>query len=79
MAQFRNITDEARWVVVESGTVEVLPDSILEVSDAFAELVYFQVGDHGETPIWEAVSVPKGKKSSTPTIVEQPAAAEDKE
>lgn len=77
MAQFRNITDETLWVLTDQGAVEVEPDSILTVSDDFATEVYFQVGDHGETPLWESIAAPKTSKKST--TIEQPAAAEGEE
>jgi hypothetical protein len=68
MAQFRNITDDDLWVATPEGLVEVKADSILTVSDDYAASVYFQIGETGETPLFEAVAVVTAKKTTpTPT------------
>ena len=73
MAQFRNATDEARWVATPEGLVKVEADSILTVSDDFAALVYFQTGDTGEDVLWEAVKAPAAKKAAASTPTDSPA------
>ena len=73
MAQFRNATDDARWVVTPEGLVKVEADSILTVSDDFAALVYFQTGDTGEDVLWEAVKAPAAKKAAASTPTDSPA------
>lgn len=75
MAQFRNITDDDLWVATPDGLVKVEADSILTVSDEYAASVYFQTGETGETPLFEAVAATTAKKTTNT----QPAAAEVKE
>ena len=65
MAQFRNISDEDLWVATPEGLVKVEVDSILTVSDDYAATVYFQTGDTGETPLFEAVVTSTAKKTTT--------------
>lgn len=68
MAQFRNVTDDDLWVATPEGLVEVKADSILTVSDDYAATVYFQTGETGETPLFEAVAATTAKKTTpTPT------------
>ena len=73
MAQFRNATDETRWVATPDGLVKVEADSILTVSDDFAAAVYFQTGETGEDVLWEAVKVPATKKATASTPTDSPA------
>lgn len=73
MAQFRNATDETRWVATPDGLVKVEADSILTVSDDFAASVYFQTGETGEDVLWEAVKVPAAKKAAASTPTDSPA------
>ena len=75
MAQYRNITDDDLWVATPDGLVKVESDAIITVSDDYAASVYFQTGDTGETPLFEAVAAATAKKTS-PTIT---APAEAKE
>ena len=75
MAQFRNVTDDDLWVATPDGLVKVEADSILTVSDEYAASVYFQTGETGETPLFEAVAVSTAKKTTTT----QTAPAEAKE
>jgi hypothetical protein len=79
MAQFRNITDEALWVVTDCGLEKVEADAILTVSEEYSALVYFQTGETGETPLWAAVSAPAASKkaaaaseTSTPVPASEP-------
>jgi hypothetical protein len=67
MPAFRNVTDETLWVSTDSGLIKVEPESVLTVSEAFAESVYFQTGETGETPIWEPVAAAKSKKDPATT------------
>ena len=75
MAQFRNVTDDDLWVATPEGLVKVESDAILTVSDEYAETVYFQTGETGETPLFEAVAAATAKKTTTT----QTATAEVKE
>ena len=65
MAQFRNVTDDDLWVATPEGLVEVKADSILTVSDDYAATVYFQTGETGEAPLFEAVAASTAKKTTT--------------
>jgi len=76
MAQFRNISGESLFVATDRGLVECENDSILDVSDEFASTVYFQTGDTGETPLFEAVLAQASRKTSTPTPVADTTPAE---
>jgi hypothetical protein len=78
MAQFRNISGESLFVATDRGLVECENDSILDVSDEFAATVYFQTGDTGETPLFEAVIAQSARsnKNSTPTPVADTTPAE---
>ena len=68
MPAYRNITDETLWVATDRGLEKCEPESVLTVSDELAALLYFQTGETGETPIWEAVVTAKtGKKDPAPT------------
>jgi hypothetical protein len=68
MPAFRNVTADTLWVVTDRGLEKCEPESVLTVSDAFAEAVYFQTGETGEPVIWEAVVAAKtGKKDPAPT------------
>lgn len=71
MAQYRNVTDETLFVVTDSGLVKVESDSVVTVSDAYAESVYFQTGDTGETALWELVA--KASSTSKKSPSSQPA------
>ena len=73
MAQFRNATDETRWVATPEGLVKVEADSILTVSDDFAAAVYFQTGETGEDVLWESVKAPAAKKSAASQPTDPPA------
>lgn len=68
MAQFRNITDQVLYVVTDRGMEKCEPDSVLTVSDAFAESHYFQTGETGEPAIFEAVAASSSKKSKSAPI-----------
>jgi hypothetical protein len=78
MAQFRNISGESLFVATDRGLVECENDSILDVSDEFAAQFYFQTGDTGETPLFEAVIAQSARtsKASTPTPVADTTPAE---
>lgn len=65
--QFRNITEDTLWVVTDRGLEKCEPESVLTVSDEFARDVYFQTGDTGETPLFEAVTVSSSKKKTPAT------------
>ena len=62
MPKFRNATHEKLSVATERGWVDVAPDEILTVSDAFARDHYFQTGETGEQVIWEPVAEAKKAK-----------------
>jgi hypothetical protein len=66
MPQFRNITEDTLWVATDVGLIKVEPESVLTVSDAWAEAVYFQTGETGETPMWEPVAAKSSKKDPAP-------------
>jgi len=67
MPAFRNVTADTLWVVTDRGLEKCEPESVLTVSEAFAESVYFQTGETGEPVIWEAVAAAKSKKDTAPT------------
>jgi len=75
MPAFRNVTADTLWVVTDRGLEKCEPESVLTVSDAFAEAVYFQTGETGETPIWEAVVAAKTGKKDSPAPTTDPADA----
>jgi len=70
MAQFRNVTDDALWVVTDRGLEKVEADAILTVSDEYAAQVYFQTGETGETALWAAVSAPAAKKADAAPVAD---------
>lgn len=81
MAQYRNVTDEARYVVTPTGLVKVDADEILTIPDDFAASRYWQTGETGEPRTWEAVDAApsrgKSKKETNPSTESAVAAEEE--
>jgi hypothetical protein len=62
--KYRNVSGETLWVDLGNGRFpKVEPGDILEIP---ASDRYVQTGEHGETPIWEAVAPPATTKKTAP-------------
>ena len=65
MAKYRNLTNDTLAIDLgQFGLVTVEPDGVFDVPDDHPG--YFQVGDHGETPLFAAVTA-HTKKATTAT------------
>lgn len=54
MAKFKSLAQETLWVDLGGRLTPVEPGDVIDIP---ADLdVYVQVGDHGETPLFEAVA-----------------------
>ena len=61
MPKFRSLAKDALWVQVEGRLVNVEPGEVNDIPAT--QQTYKQVGDHGESPLFESVAATKKKEN----------------
>lgn len=61
MPKFRSLATDTLWVDVDGRLVKVEPGEVVDIPTTHTG--YMQVGDHGETALFESVAVPKKKEN----------------
>jgi len=61
MPKFRSLSNDTLWVDVEGRLVKVEPGEVIDIPAT--QTTYMQVGDHGETALFESVAAPKKKEN----------------
>jgi len=61
MPKFRSLSTNTLWVNVKNHLVKVEPSEVIDIPAT--QTTYMQIGDHGETTLFESVATPKKKEN----------------